>query len=57
MVKENVMIISVLDFFLIKKSMNFSNFQLVKPNVEEALKEKEKKKNFLDMYADFHFGC
>ena len=51
------MIISVLDFFLIKKSMNFSNFQLVKPNVEEALKEKEKKKNFLDMYADFHFGC
>ena len=44
MVKENVMIISVLDFFLIKKSMNFSNFQLVKPNVEEALKEKEKKK-------------
>ena len=43
MVEENVMIISVLDFFLIKKSMNFSNFQLVKPNVE-ALKEKEKKK-------------
>jgi len=29
--------------FLIKKSMNFSNFQLVKPNVE-ALKEKGKKK-------------
>ena len=36
--------------------MNFSNFQLVKPNVEEDLKEKEKKK-CLDMYADFHFGC
>ena len=37
---------SVVFFFLIKKSMNFSNSQLVKPN-GEALKEKKKKKKLL----------